>query len=280
MVSSVPLLLARFGLLTLGAALFGSACFALYAPWAARGPGPTSLRLTAPATATIAGLVWLLALWAQSTGGSGPSLTQFCLTTPSGLVLSVAVLLCLVLVAMAFAPPRAARVRAYVSGALLVSLAFVGHAATIGGVAGAVRIAVMALHLLFAAAWLGGLLPLAIALRRPGAETERLLQAFGKMAIGAVAALATTGLVIAAVVVSLAGGPPGPTYLTTFAVKLALVLALGVVAGVNRWGLTPLAARNPAKASRAIYWTLAVEQVLALALLVSVAQLGLLDPMH
>jgi putative copper export protein len=136
----------------------------------------------------------------------------------------------------------------------------------------------MALHLLFAGAWLGGLLPLFISLRTPGAETERLLRAFGRMAIGCVAALATTGLVIAAVVVSLAGGPPGPPYLMTFGVKLALVLALGAVASINRWGLTPLAAGNPVAARRLLWWTLAVEQFLALALLVTVAQLGLLDP--
>lgn len=278
MVSSVPLLLARFGLLTLGASLFGSACFSLYAPWAARGAPPTSLRITTPATAAIAGMVWLLALWAQTTGGRGPSLVQFCLTTPSGLGLSAAIVLCLVLVGMAFVQPRSPKVRAYVAGALLVSLACVGHASAVGGTAGAVRIAVMAIHLLFAGAWLGGLLPLVLALRTPGAETERTLRAFGQMAIGAVAALATTGLIIAAAVVSLAGGPPGKTYLVTFGVKLALVLGLGVVASINRWGLTPLAARDPVKARRMLWWTLGVEQSLALALLAAVAQLGLLDP--
>jgi len=279
MVSNVPLLLARFCLLTLGAGLFGSACLAVYAPWAARGRGPTSLRLTAPATAAMAGLVWLLSLWAQTTtGGRGPSLAQFSLTTPSGLGLCVAILLCLLLAALAFAPPLPAKVRAYITGALLVSLACVGHASAVGGIAGAVRIAVMAIHLLFAGAWLGGLLPLIAALRAPGAETERTLRAFGQMAIGAVAALATTGLIIAAAVVSLAGGPPGKTYLITFGVKLALVLGLGVVASINRWGLTPLAAHDPVKARRMLWWTLAVEQSLALALLATVAQLGLLDP--
>lgn len=278
MVSSLPLLLARFGLLTLGAGMFGSACFALYAPWATRGAAPTSLRITAPATGAIAGLVWLLALWAQTTGGRGPSLAQFSTTTPSGLGLCVAVLLCLVLVAMAFVQPRSPKVRAYVAGALLVALACVGHASAVGGIAGGVRIAVMAIHLLFAGVWLGGLLPLILALRAPGAETERTLRAFGQQAIGAVAVLVTTGLIIAAAVVSLAGGPPGKTYLITFAVKLALVLGLGVVASINRWALTPLSAHDPVKARRMLWWTLAVEQSLALALLATVAQLGLMNP--
>jgi putative copper resistance protein D len=275
-VADWPLLIGRFSLLTLAIGLFGGACFPLYAPWTPPGRQPASLRVAAPAAAAAAGLIWLLSLWAQTPGR--PSLLQFCLTTVWGGALCVAIALCLVLVAMAFTPPRSPRVRAYVTGALLVSLAFVGHAATIGGIAGGVRVAVMALHLLFAGVWLGGLLPLVIALRTPGAETEGLLRAFGRMAIGCVAVLATTGLVIAAVVVSLAGGPPGPPYLITFGVKLALVLCLGVVAGVNRWALTPLSARNPSAAARALWWTLGVEQLLALALLVTVAQLGLLDP--
>lgn len=275
-----PLLIARFGLLTLAVGLFGVACFPLYAPWAMRGRvAPTSLRITTPATAAVAGLVWLLALWGATAGAPDRAgLLQFILASGSGRALAAAVAICLLLVGLAFAPPLPPRPRAVVTGALIVSVACAGHASAVGGVAGVVRMAVMALHLLFAGAWLGGLLPLSAALRAPGAETERLLRAFGKMAIGSVAALATTGLIIAAAVVSLAGGPPGKTYLTAFAVKLALVLGLGVVASVNRWGLTPLAARDPAKATRAMYWTLAVEQLLAVALLVSVAQLGLLDP--
>lgn len=274
-----PLLIARFGLLTLGAGLFGSACFALYAPWTVRGPGPTSLRLTAPATAAVAGLVWLLSLWAKTTGASDlADLVQFSFTPGAGLALTVAVVLCLVLAAMAFPPFRAPKVRVYVAGAVLVAVACVGHASAVGGVAGLTRMAVMALHLLFAGLWLGGLVPLFLALRAPDAETERTLRAFGQMAMAAVAALATTGLIIAAAIVSLAGGPPGKIYLATFAVKLALVLALGVVASINRWALTPMSAHDPAKARRALWWTLATEQAFALALLVTVAQLGLLDP--
>jgi len=275
----LPLLIARFGALTLGVLLFGGACFPLYAPWAARAPAPTSLRITAPAAAAVASLVWLLSLWTQTPGVTGVAgLIGFGLGAPSGQALVVAVMICLVLVGLALAPPRPPKIRAFVAGGLLVALACVGHASAVGGVAGLTRMAVMSLHLLFAGAWLGGLLPLALALRAPGAETERLLRAFGRMAIGSVALLATTGLIVAAFVVSLAGGPPGPTYLTAFAVKLALVLGLGIVASINRWALTPLAARDPASARRAMSWTLAIELLLAFALLATVAELGLLDP--
>ena len=131
-------------------------------------------------------------------------------------------------------------------------------------------------HLLFAGVWLGGLFPLIAALRT-GAEPERTLLAFGRMALASVGVLATTGLVIAAAVVSLAGGPPGKTYLTVFGVKLGLVLALGLVASLNRWGLTPLVQRSSG-AKKALWWSLASEQLLAFALLAVVAQLGLIDP--
>jgi putative copper resistance protein D len=271
----MALLIARFGMLALAVGLFGAACFPLYAPWVKRPRAPTAIRISVPAVAAVAGIVWLLGLWAAAP--QAVSLADFTFATPSGLGLAVAVAICLLLTALAFAPQPSAKVRALITGALLVSLAFVGHASAVGGIAGGTRVAVMALHLLFAGVWLGGLFPLIAALRT-GAEPERTLRAFSKMAVGAVAALATTGLVIAAAVVSLAGGPPGPAYLTIFGVKLALVLALGVVASVNRWGLTPLSAHNPAVAKKALWWSLATEQLLAFALLAVVAQLGLIDP--
>jgi putative copper export protein len=139
------------------------------------------------------------------------------------------------------------------------------------------RVAILAAHLLLAGVWLGGLPPLALALGRPGAEVERLLRAFGKVAVGAVAGLAATGMISAAAIVGMAARPPGPAYLTAFAVKLALVAALLAAAAVNRWALTPLSARAPGKALRGLVWSLGAEQLLALALLAAVARLSQLD---
>ena len=59
---------------------------------------------------------------------------------------------------------------------------------------------------------------------------------------------------------------------------IATLFGLGVVASINRWALTPLAAHDPVKARRMLWWTLGVEQTLALALLATVAQLGLMNP--
>jgi copper transport protein len=183
------------------------------------------------------------------------------------------------LAGLALAPRRPARVRAALSGALLVALAFVGHAAGgPGGPSGLARIGVMALHLLSAGVWLGGLLPLALALPRAGADTVPLLREFGRVSLAAVTVLATSGMIVAMVIFTLARGVAGATYLTTFGVKLALVAGLLALASLNRWWLTPLAERDPVGARRAFAWTVAVEQVLALAVIATVTLLGQIDP--
>lgn len=278
-----PVVVARFALVTLGVGLFGWSCFPLYAPFAGRERAPAPLRVLAPFAAAVAGLVWIGALGREATGTEGlpdpGALVQLCAATSFGRALAAAVILSLALAAVALAPrPAPPRLPAVLAGGLLVSLAFVGHAAAAEGGAGAVRIAIMAAHLLFAGVWLGGLAPLAMALRQPAAEIERLLRAFGKVGMGAVAALVTTGMIDAAAILGLAGRPPGRTYLITFGIKLTLVAALLAVASVNRWSVTPLAARNPAAARRSLWATLALEQLLALSLLAAVARLAQLDP--
>jgi putative copper resistance protein D len=274
---------ARFILVTSGVGMFGWASFALYASWAPRPRAPAALRALAPLAAVAAGLVWIVALAREAAGAPGlPDLSvvlSLCLETGFGRALAVAVALSLLLAVFALSPRRPPmRAVAYASGGLLTSLAFVGHAAGVGGVAGALRIGVMAAHLLLAGVWLGGLLPLALALRKTGAETERLLRQFGNVALTAVAGLVTSGMIAAAVILGMAARPPGPVYLTAFGIKLGLAAALLGAAAVNRWAITPLAARSPAAALRGLRWSLGAEQLLALALLAAVARLAQLDP--
>ena len=70
----------------------------------------------------------------------------------------------------------------------------------------------------------------------------------------------------------------GRAYLQTLAVKLAFVLGLLALAGVNRFRLTRLMAREPARATRLLRRTILAEQALGLGALASVALLGQLDP--
>jgi putative copper export protein len=262
-----PLFAARFCLLAAGVGLFGQACFDLYAPASVRRPAPAAARIVPPLAASAAALAWIVIL------GRAPA------ATGAGLALAIAGLLGLALAALALVPRRPARLRAGLSGGLLASLAFTGHAAGgPGGVPGAARIGMMAAHLLCAGVWLGGLLPLALALPRAGADTTPLLRAFGRNALAAVALLVTSGMIVAFAIVAAAGGALSKTYLGTFGLKLALVAAMLALASLNRWRLTPLAERDPAAARRAFAWTVAAEQVLALAVIAAVTLLGQTDP--
>jgi putative copper resistance protein D len=276
----LPLVVARFIVVTLGVGLFGEAMFQLYAPpGAARRRVPPAVRALAALVAAGAGIAWLAMLTGEATGAVTPgALVQLCTATSFGRALAVVVVLALALVALPFIPRQPPQAATILAGGLLASLAFVGHAAGARGAPGAVRIADMALHLMFAGIWLGGILPLAIALPAAGDEAWPLLKAFGKVALGSVAVLATTGMIAAGTILALADRPPGRLYITTFGIKLALVLALLGVASINRWALTPLAARSPKRAVRLFAWTIATEQVLALALLAVVARLAQTDP--
>jgi putative copper resistance protein D len=278
-----PLLAARFSLLVLGFGLFGKAAFELYAPASVRRDWPAAARVAVPLLAALAAIGWIAALARQATGASGApalaDLLRLCLETGFGRALAVAGLLALALAVLGLAPRRPPRLAALLSGGLLASLAFVGHpAAGAVGAPGAVRIAVFAAHLLGAGVWLGGLLPLALALPRAGEDTGPLLREFGRIAVAAVALQVTTGMVVAVVVFTLAHGPPGMTYVKTLLTKLGLVAAMLAVASVNRWRLTPLAERAPAAARRAFAWTIAAEQVLALGVIAAVTLLGQTDP--
>ncbi|HKR90008.1 MAG TPA: CopD family protein [Phenylobacterium sp.] len=278
-----PLLVARFTLLAVGIGLFGQACFDLYAPASLRRPGRAAARVLSPLAATLAALAWLAALGREIAGAEGfPSLTvlaQLCSQTGFGQALAVAALFGLALTGLALSPRRPARVRAALSAGLLASLAFVGHAAGgPGGFPAVARIGVMAIHLLAAGVWLGGFLPLILTLPQAGSDTLPLLRGFGRVSLAAVALLVTSGMITAFAVMALAGGAPGVSYLATFGLKLALVAALLALASLNRWRLTPLAARDPVAARRAFAWTVAGEQVLALGLIAVVTLLGQIDP--
>jgi putative copper export protein len=279
-----PLLAARFCLLALGVGLFGQACFDLYAPASVRRPAPAAIRLVPPLAATLAALAWIAALGREITGAEGfPSLAtvvQLCTQTGFGRALAVAGLFGLALAGLALSPRRPPRLTAgLLSGGLLTCLAFVGHAAGgPGGLPGVARAGVMAAHLLSAGVWLGGLMPLARTLPRAGPDTVPLLREFGRVALAAVALLVTSGMITAVAVVTLAGGALGRTYLEAFGVKLALVAAMLALASLNRWRLTPLAERDPVAARRAFVWTVAGEQVLALAIIAAVTLLGQTDP--
>jgi len=260
--------------------LFGFAAFQVYAPSLFRGPGGLVYRAILPALASVAAIGWSFAIARQIGGGTSAIalLGRIWLTTGFGRALLAASLLG---VALALNGPGGARRRWLglgLAAALLVALSFVGHAAAGVGPAGGVRIGVRATHLLAGGVWLGGLPPLAMALRGESASTGILLRRFGAMGAAAVALILATGLASIAVVVAVAGGRPGPLYTRVLIIKLSLVSGLLVAAAANRFRLTPRLARHPRETLATLRRTVALEQVLGLGILASVATLGQLDP--
>lgn len=262
--------------------LFGFAAFQVYAPGPFRGPGGLVYRAILPALASVAAIGWSSAIARQIGGGIDASaialLGRIWLTTGFGRALLAASLLGLALALNGLGGARRRWLGLGLAGALLVALSFVGHAAAGAGPAGGVRIAVRATHLLAGGAWLGGLPPLALALRGESASTAILLRRFGAMGAVAVTLILATGLASIAVVVAVAGGRPGPLYTQVLIIKLALVSGLLVAAAANRFWLTPRLARHPRETLTTLRRTVALEQVLGLGILASVATLGQLDP--
>ena len=261
--------------------LFGFAVFQVYAPPDLRGSGGVVYRAILPALAGVAAIGWSLAIARQIAGGIDPSvitlLGRIWLTTGFGRALLTASLLGAAMALNGLGGTQRRWLGLGLSAFLLIALSFVGHAAGVGRAGGA-HIAVRATHLLAASAWLGGLPPLVLALRRESPSTAILLRRFGVLGAAAVALLLATGVVSIVFVVAIAGGRLGPLYTRVLIVKLALVLGLLALAAVNRFRLTPMMARRPHQALAALGRTVLLEQVLGLAVLASVAALGQLDP--
>lgn len=159
----------------------------------------------------------------------------------------------------------------------LGALAFVGHGADGVGLRGDARLAVLALHLMAVAAWLGALPALWRALG-DGGQPLRLVQRFGLVGALSVGLILITGSATLVFVAIEAHGRLGRAYVQTLAVKLAFVLGLLVLAAINRLRLTPSLAREPDRARRLLRRTIVAEQALGLGALASVALLGQLDP--
>ena len=171
------------------------------------------------------------------------------------------------------------------SGVLLASLGWVGHAAMDQGAKGIAHKFNQSLHLLGAGTWLGGLPPLGWLLWRAkklgGAQERRLagniLRRFSAVAAVAVAILAVTGSVNAALLVGDPEAALGTPYGRLLAVKVALYLAMTALALTNRFRLLPSLAGDEA-ALGLMCRNVAIEQALGLAILAIVSVLGTLAP--
>ena len=177
-----------------------------------------------------------------------------------------------------------------VAAMMLASLAWAGHGAATAGSAGELHLAGDILHLLAAGTWLGTLPLLWLLLTETGRTggtqaamvTRAASRRYSILATASVTALLTGGLVntwfLAGTLPALVGTGYGRLLLT----KIALFVAMLVVAAVNLLRLTPRLAKPDSSAARHTAAQLRrnafIESMLGLGVLAIVGTLGILPP--
>ena len=230
-------------------ALFGAALFAVYGgppPGGAEALGKIKVWLAAIALASGVGWVMLMLVdMAEEVTSllSASSWRAFLLATGFGrvwLVRLVALGALLLWAASRSGRPNRWHADAVLSAALLVSLAWVGHAGAGEGANAFAGMFAYGCHVLAAGAWLGGLLPLSFALANAlaGGDRERLcvsLERFSRLGQAAVALILASGIVSAGLnmqgFADLGRTPYGRVLLG----KIALFAVLIAIAAANRW---------------------------------------------
>ena len=272
------------------AVLFGTGIFWLSVATPADLPATSRatsrmLRVAAP-LAALSGLAGTLATIANIAGDpagflDGQVLDAFFFETPFGPVVAARLALLAVVAAVAFAPlPARARfvLVAAIAGLLLVSQAWLGHAAAGDDTpSGAAMIVAYACHVLAASAWIGGLVPLGLALGETGARSEagwRLARRFSSVATIAVALVVAAGIANAAFRITALADLWTTPYGRVLLVKLGLAAGMLALAAGNRLIVAT---------GRAVAWlrpSVAVELGAGLLVLLSAAVLGITPPPH
>jgi copper transport protein len=170
----------------------------------------------------------------------------------------------------------ARRPRVAVGGAGLAAagLSLSGHAA----VGGLPVQALLVLHALTAAYWIGAFLPLAAVLRRDGLRALPTVRRFARLAIPAVALLLLSGVVQAALHLPGLGALTSTTYgllILSKATGAALLLGL---AALNHRRLTPAMAQGSRGAPLLLRRSIAAEGALAVLILGATALLSMTSP--
>jgi len=283
--------------------LFGAAAFPLYAYREDKRQRQAELlfgRLRTPLLYTailalVSGATWLSFTSASMSGSlmgaADPSIVSIVIReTDFGRIWIWRLALAAALVVL-FLPKRRSELLSFlqIAGAalLLTTIAGTGHAGSDATDLGTFHVAADSLHLLAAAVWLGGLLPLAIIMTEnefkdvPG--KVEILQRFSAMGTLAVAALAASGLVNTWFQVDSVRALVTTNYGRWLLIKVALFLAMLALAAANRLWIMPKLAHAPADAPswlERLARHIAGEQALGFLVLLAVAVLGTLEPAH
>jgi copper resistance protein D len=235
-------------------------------------------------TAFASSVLWLFAIVAAMTerplySPDWAILSQILLATPIGWALIVR----LVAIGLIAILPARPLLLAGPASVALASLAWTGHGSASEGVPGWIHLGSDILHLLAAATWLGALASfLAGAIRKPSdVDLSQRLAQFAWPGSVIVAVLVVTGFFDLIMIVGLPGLSTllATTYGSLLAAKLALFAAMLVMAGINRWKLTPMLRATPADTLGKLRMALASESGAWLGIALIVSILGTLDPM-
>jgi putative copper resistance protein D len=174
-----------------------------------------------------------------------------------------------------------------VAAGLAGTLAWSGHGGATEGALGNIHLLADVLHLCAAAAWLGGLLPLALLLRTArmvgddtwAAIARNTTRRFSVLGLASVGALIASGALQAWLLAGSVPGLIGTTYGRLLLLKIALFAAMISLAAVNRLRLTPqLSSPSPLRALRTLERNSLIELGLGLGIIAIVGALGTLLP--
>ncbi len=289
--------------------LFGSSLFWLYMGEMRPAPGLCALprarhattillRIAAP-VATLSGLAWLAGILANIAGGwrsvvDPVSLHLFFFATQFGPVAILRLVLLAVALVIAVLP-SASRVwltaQVCVAAPLLVNQAWLGHAAEgSAGAYGTLMIIAYSLHLLAAAAWVGGLVPLLLALSElrhanpdnARARTFSIMSRYSLMAMVAVTVIVSSGIANAGFRVADAFNKLFWTnYGNVLGAKLFVVALMLALAYVNRFVAMPrlrVVATKEMMQTAGLRASIAIELMLGVLVLGIAAVLGITPP--
>lgn len=127
------------------------------------------------------------------------------------------------------------------------------------------------LHAVAIAFWVGGLVPLGIALQDGGTAARTALKRFSAAIPWAVVPLAASGILLGVVQVQTPAAMWTTRYGWVLCAKLAMVAALFALAAWNRWSLTAKAAGGSRSADERLVASIALECCLALLILATAA---------
>jgi putative copper resistance protein D len=249
--------------------------------------------------AVASGAIWLLLQAAAMSGlpvgeamkpdvlSTVLSQTQFGIVTETRLGLAVVVAACLAYdrpaLADGFAPAAAV--------GLSAALAWSGHGGSTPGQLGNLHLAADVLHLIAAASWIGGLVPLVLLLvlawHNPTVEWAAIArdsaERFSILGIVSVATLLATGIVNTWILVGSFNALFVTQYGQLLMLKIMVFAVMLAFAAVNRLALTPRLAGSPEsgariEALRRLTRNSVVEIALGLAIFAMVGMLGTLHP--